>query len=109
MEGRTPSSVRGRRDSVALFELSGGFGNRRALLAWTDEGVRPSMVGLFRLAGDEFWQVLPEEFAAIDYAASAHVEQIYRQHSVFVVVAKHVGVVAFGGGDALAFLQLLDG
>src|SRR5258708_38675114 len=100
MEGRTPSSVRGGRDLVALFEVSGGFGNRRVLLAWTDEGVRPSMVGLFRLAGDEFRQVLPEEFAPVDNAAAAHVEQIYRQHAVFIVIAEDVGVIALGGGDA---------
>ena len=36
-------------------------------------------------------------------------KQIYRQHSVFIVIAEDVGVIALGGGDALALLQLLDG
>jgi hypothetical protein len=54
-------------------------------------------------------QVFPEEFAAVDDAAAAHVEQIYGEHAIFIVIAEDVGVVAFGGGDALAFLQLLDG
>ena len=55
----------------------------------------------------EFRQVLPEEFAAVDHLSAAHVEQIDGQHAIFVVIAEHVGIVAFGGGHALPFLQLL--
>ena len=53
----------------------------------------------------EFGQVFPEKFSAVEDSASAHVEEIYRQHSVFEVVSEDVGVVAFDGGDALLFLQ----
>jgi hypothetical protein len=37
------------------------------------------------------------------------VEQVHGEHLIFVVIAEDVGVVAFGGGDALLLLQLLDG
>ena len=36
-------------------------------------------------------------------------KQIHGQHLVFVVIAEDVGVIAFGGSDALLLLQLLDG
>ena len=34
-------------------------------------------------------------------------EEVYRQHAVFVVVAEDIGVIAFYRGDTLFFLQLL--
>ncbi len=113
---------------VELLEQSGeevtgveGVSGRRgglAALAWTPrlrwgqarEGARPHMFHLLLYVfGYELGQVFPEEFAAVYYPASPHVKQIYRQHAVFIVIAEDVGVIAFGGGDALAFLQLLDG
>src|ERR1700678_1417921 len=36
-------------------------------------------------------------------------KQVYGQHLIFVVVSEDVGVVAFDGGYALFFLQLLNG
>ena len=58
----------------------------------------------------EFGQVFPEEFAAVDDFAGANVEEIDGEAAVFKVIAEDVGVVAlFGGGDALLFLELVDG
>ena len=54
-----------------------------------------------------FRQLFPEKFAAIEHAPAAHVEQVHRQHAVFVVIAKNVHVVALHRGHALLFLQLL--
>ena len=59
---------------------------------------------------DQFGQVFPEEFAAVDDFAGAHVEEIDGEAAVFEVIAEDVGVVALlGGGDALLFLELMDG
>ena len=74
----------------------------RALLGWAGGGARPYVV-----CGD-FRQIFPEELSPVEHSAAAHVKQVYRQHSVFVVVAEDVGVVAFDRGNALLFLQLLD-
>ena len=54
----------------------------------------------------ELGQVFPEEFAAVDHFSATHVEQVYRQHAIFEVIAEDVGIVAFGGGNTLALLQL---
>ncbi len=73
----------------------------RALLGRAGEGTRPYVV-----CGD-FRQIFPEELSPVEHFAAAHVEEVYRQHPVFVVIAEDVGVVAFDRGDALLFLQLL--
>src|ERR1700685_622012 len=116
MWGQPLSAVRAERSSAALLELCGAAGNRRASLAWTAEGGCPHMsIAVFRVitgpgrVADELWQVFPEEFSAVDDPAAAHVEEINCEHPVFIVIAEDIGVVAFGGGDALALLQLLDG
>ncbi len=54
-------------------------------------------------------QILPEEVAAVDDLAAAHVEEVHRQHVVFEVEAEDVGVLVVGGGDALLVLHLVDG
>src|SRR5208337_2390918 len=57
----------------------------------------------------EVGQVFPEELAAVNNLARAHVEEIHCQAAVFKVIAKDVGVVALlGGGDALLFLELMN-
>src|SRR5207253_685535 len=53
-------------------------------------------------------QVFPEEFSPVKHTSASHVKQIYRQHVIFEVVTKHVGVIAFDRSDALLLLQLLD-
>ena len=58
---------------------------------------------------DHVAQVFPEELALVDDLAAAHVEQVHRQHLVFVVIAEDVGIVALNGGDALLLVQQLDG
>ena len=81
----------------------------RALLAWTDEGVRPHTVRLWaQMSECDLRQFFPEKFSAVHDSAAAHVKEIYREHSVFIVIAEYVGVIAFGGGNALALLQLLE-
>ena len=55
----------------------------------------------------EFRQVFPEELAAVDNFACSHVKQVHREHSIFVVVAEDVRIVAFHAGHALLLLQLL--
>ena len=57
----------------------------------------------------EFRQILPEEFPPVDHFPATHVKQIHRQHAVLVVIAEHVGVIAFCRSHPLSFLQLLDG
>ena len=53
--------------------------------------------------------IFPEEFAAIHDFAAPNVEQIDGKTACFVVVSKHVGVVAqFGSGDSLLFLKLMN-
>ena len=59
--------------------------------------------------GEELGQVFPEEVAAVDDLAAAHVEEVDGEHLVFVVVAEDVGVLVVGGGDALLVLHLVDG
>ena len=55
-------------------------------------------------------QILPEELAAVDDFAGAHVEEIHGQAAVFKVIAEDIGIVALlGGGDALFLLELMDG
>ncbi len=71
------------------------------MLGWAGEGTRPCVVG------GGFGQIFPEELSPVEHFAAAHVEQVYRQHAVFEVIAEHVGIVAFDGGDALFLLQLL--
>src|ERR1700685_529029 len=116
MWGQPLSAVRAERSSAALLELCGAAGSRRALLARTAESGCPHMgIDVSRvivcphLFSYELRQVFPEEFAAVDDPAAAHVEEINCEHPVFIVIAEDIGVVAFGGGDALALLQLLDG
>ena len=83
-------------------------GGGLALLAWTGEG--PShIVCESPCCACKLGQVFPEKFAAVEDFSAAHVKQVHGQHPVFVVIAEDVGVVAFGGGDALLLLQLLDG
>ena len=55
----------------------------------------------------EFRQVFPEELAAIDDLACSHVKQVHCEHSIFVVVAEDVRIVAFDARHALLLLQLL--
>ncbi len=54
-------------------------------------------------------QVFPEEVAAVDDFAAAHVEEVDGEHALFVVEAEDVGVFVVGGGDALLVLHLVDG
>ena len=58
---------------------------------------------------DKFGQVFPEEVPAVDDFAGAHVEEIYREHFVFVVEAENIGVAVIRGGDALLVLHLVYG
>ncbi len=59
---------------------------------------------------EEVGQVVPEEFAAVDYFSGADVEEIYGEAAGLEVVAEDVGVVVLlGGGDALLFVELVDG
>ncbi len=70
------------------------------------------MFVLFIFSGwfQQTWQVFPEEFAAVDDFAVAHVEEIHSQAAVLEVIAEDVGVVVeLGGGDALLFLELVHG
>lgn len=59
--------------------------------------------------GVEVGEVFPEEVAAVDDFAGAHVEEVDGEHLVFEVEAEDVGVVVVGGGDALFVLGLVDG
>ena len=54
-----------------------------------------------------FRQLFPEKFAAIEHVPATHMEQVHRQHAVFIVIAEDIHVVALGRGHALLFLQLL--
>ena len=55
---------------------------------------------------EQVGEIFPEEFAAVDDFAGAHVEEIDGEAAVFEVIAEDVGVVALlGGGDALLFLR----
>ena len=65
--------------------------------------------GIETLAGLLLRQVFPEEFAAIKNFSAAQMEDIHGEHLVFKVVAEDVLIVAFNGGHALLFLQLLHG
>src|ERR1700683_4375194 len=98
----------------------GGRRGRLAALAWTGEGARPHMfrsrphmvylclyIFCFHSAF-ELGQVLPEEFAAVDHAAAAHVKQVHRQHSVFIVIPEDISIITLCGGNALALLPLPD-
>src|SRR5438309_6628950 len=101
MWGQPPSAVHAERSSAALFRFCRSVGIWRALLASTAGGGCPHM-----FSGD-FGQVFPEELPSIDHLAATHVKQIHCHHAVLVVIAENVGIIAFGGGDALALLQLL--
>ena len=48
-------------------------------------------------------------YHAIVQEAKAHVKQVDGQHSILIVVAEDVGVIAFHTRHALFFLHLLDG
>ncbi len=54
------------------------------------------IVGLGEIDGVEFGEFLPEEFAAVDDLAGAHVEEVDGEHVVFVVEAEDVGVFVVG-------------
>ena len=58
--------------------------------------------------GSKFVELFPEEFAAIDDAAAAEVEKIGGDERGFGVVGEDVGVVALGGGDALALFDVFE-
>jgi hypothetical protein len=62
-----------------------------------------------RVRSIELGQVFPEEVAAVDDLAAAHVEEVDGEHAVLVVEAEDVGVLVVGGGDALLVLHLVDG
>ena len=62
-----------------------------------------------KFVGVEFVEVFPVEIAAIHDAAAAQVEKIRGHLRRLGVPREHVGVVARGGGDFLALLDLLDG
>src|SRR3954471_609719 len=57
----------------------------------------------------EIRNFVPEELTAIEDASATHVEEVYGEHSIFIVEAEHVGIIAFGGSDTLLVLKLLDG
>ncbi len=59
--------------------------------------------------GVECVELFPEKFAAVDDASTAQVEEIRGDEGSFGVVREHVGVVALGGGDALALLDVFEG
>ena len=61
------------------------------------------------VGGFELREVFPEEVAAVDDFAAAHVEEVDGEHVLFVVEAEDVGVFVVGGGDALLVLHLVDG
>ena len=65
------------------------------------------MAGSFRAL--KLRQVLPKELTPIEHPSAAHVKQVHSQHTVLIVIAKHIGIIAFSRGNALLFLQLLDG
>src|SRR5580658_6756580 len=58
---------------------------------------------------EEFREIFPEKFAAIDDLAAAQVKEIHGDHAVFIVIAENVRLVAVGGRDALFVLHLIDG
>jgi hypothetical protein len=59
--------------------------------------------------GLQFRQLFPEELSPVEHPPATHVKQIYRQHSIFVVISEHVGVIAFDGCNALLLLELVHG
>src|SRR5581483_9038256 len=63
-------------------------------------GIRPLLL-LDRLGR----QILPEELALVDDLAATHVEQVHRQHLVFVVIAEDIGIVAFYSRYSLLLLE----
>ena len=70
--------------------------------------------GLNRLVRAQWFphlrQFFPEEFAAVDDFAVAHVKQIHGQAAIFIVVAEDIGIVVLlGRCDALLFLELVHG
>ena len=68
--------------------------------------VMPSVPPSFQ----QFGQVFPEELAAVDDFAVAHVEEIDGEAAVLKVITEDVGVVVeLGGGDALFLLELVHG
>src|SRR6266568_2545043 len=75
-----------------------------ATLVRAAEGGRLHMIFLWTDRHFQLWQVLPEEFAAIQYASTPHVEQVHGQHSVFEVISENIGVIAFNSGNALLLL-----
>ena len=60
-------------------------------------------------ACNQIGEVFPEQVAAVDDFAAAHVEEVHGEHVVFEVEAEDVGVVVVGGGDALLVLHLVHG
>jgi hypothetical protein len=59
---------------------------------------------------EEFRQVFPEELAAVNDFAGTDMEEVDGQRAVLKVVAEDIGVVTLlGGGNALLFLELMDG
>ena len=63
----------------------------------------------FTEGGVEVGEVFPEEVAAVDDLAAAHVEEVDGEHLVFEVEAEDLGVVVISGGDALLVLGLVNG
>ena len=61
------------------------------------------------LGGREVRQFFPEKFPAIKNFSAAHVEEVYGDHFVFVVVSEDIGIVTVNAGDPLLLLELLDG
>src|SRR5438552_3103304 len=94
-------AVRAERSSAGLtFHDTGGASplQRRALLARTTEGGCPHMFRRGFSIGDhcKLRQILPEELSSVHHLPAAHMKQIHGQHSIFVVISKHIRVVAFG-------------
>ncbi len=58
--------------------------------------------------GIEVFEILPVEFAAIDNAPAAQVEQVGSDQRRLRVIGEDVGVVALGGGNALALFDIFE-
>src|SRR2546428_4087502 len=59
--------------------------------------------------GIKFLEILPIEIAAIDHATGANVKKIYGDLGRLGIPSEHVGVIAGGGGNLLALLDLFEG
>ena len=88
-----------------IFKFRGNVNHFREIVGFEIKLLQQRRDEFLRI---KFVQIFPVKFAAVHHAAAAQVKEVCGDERRFGVIGKHVGVVALGCGDALAFFDVFE-